>query len=477
MSKKTKTASGSLTWKHIIGYGAGDCGGVITLVIFGYVTRYVTNVLNISYGTLSALLLVWNAWDMINDPLVGSLMDKAFVKQTDHTKDKFRPWIKWSIPLIVLGLLAFFSVPGYLSGMTQVIVLFLLKIVYEWGYTMMNIAMGSLLGVIATDDTERATLSSARGMGSTIGIMFTSAVIPQVLSKFGENLKGYFYAAVICAVLGGVLIWIHYSWTEERNILAKMVTDEDGETEEVKYSDIFEVFKKNRAYVALCIHSIAVTFGQTLSSTTGSYILADVFGDIGLGTISGILSQAISVVALLIAPKLSEKIGGTSKMIEYALMGGSLILFGLYFYMNNFTLTGVQYVLISSLGIGLINLSVQMQWGLVSESIDYNEFLTGKRTEGAIYGTFSLTRRVGQTIAQSLAVYLIGVIGYDAALGSNQTPATVSGLQMMNMFIPAIFGIVSWICFRFIWNIDDELRAEINEWKHEKLLAAEKSRQ
>ena len=27
-----------------------------------------------------------------------------------------------------------------------------------------------------------------------------------------------------------------------------------------------------------------------------------------------------------------------------------------------------------------------MQWGLVGEAIDYNELLTGKRTEGSIYG-------------------------------------------------------------------------------------------
>src|SRR5699024_4878472 len=106
-------------------------------------------------------------WDMVNDPLMGTLMDKTFANAKSD-RDKFRPWILYSIAPIVLGLIAFFSVPSLLNGFSAVAALFLFKIVYELGYTMMNIGMGSLLGTMATNDPERATLSSARGMGSTV---------------------------------------------------------------------------------------------------------------------------------------------------------------------------------------------------------------------------------------------------------------------------------------------------------------------
>ena len=53
---------------------------------------------------------------------------------------------------------------------------------------------------------------------------------------------------------------------------------------------------------------------------------------------------------------------------------------------------------ILGIGSGMAMVSIQMQWGLVGEAIDYNEFVTGKRTEGFIYGTFNLSRRIGQTI-------------------------------------------------------------------------------
>ena len=35
----------NLTAKHRIGYAAGDAGGVMTFLLIGYMTRYVTNVL------------------------------------------------------------------------------------------------------------------------------------------------------------------------------------------------------------------------------------------------------------------------------------------------------------------------------------------------------------------------------------------------------------------------------------------------
>ncbi|AMB98811.1 hypothetical protein AWM75_01845 [Aerococcus urinaehominis] len=56
-----KNLESTLTWKHRIGYAAGDMGGVITLILVSsYMNRYVTNVLGVSFATLSALLLVWN---------------------------------------------------------------------------------------------------------------------------------------------------------------------------------------------------------------------------------------------------------------------------------------------------------------------------------------------------------------------------------------------------------------------------------
>ncbi|WP_373780870.1 MFS transporter, partial [Jeotgalibaca porci] len=258
-----KASQNELTWKHKIGYAAGDAGGVMTLVLVSsYMTRYITNVLTIPYATLSVLLLIWNIWDMVNDPLMGTLMDKTFAKAKSD-RDKFRPWILYSIAPIVLGIIAFFSVPSLLNGFAAVAALFIFKIIYELGYTMMNIGMGSLLGTMATNDPERATLSSARGMGSTVGSLVAMVTVPQILSRLGENPQGYFWAAVVCGILGGFSVLVHYLWTEERNIAEKN-SDPNDEKNNVKFTDIINVFKENRAFLALSLHSIIIVFGTTI---------------------------------------------------------------------------------------------------------------------------------------------------------------------------------------------------------------------
>ena len=81
-SAKTEVAAtkaSGLTWKHRVGYAAGDAGGVLTLILVGYMTRYITNVLEVSYGILSVLLLIWNFWDMFNEPKLTHINSMLFL--------------------------------------------------------------------------------------------------------------------------------------------------------------------------------------------------------------------------------------------------------------------------------------------------------------------------------------------------------------------------------------------------------------
>ena len=114
--------------------------------------------------------------------------------------------------------------------------------------------------------------------------------------------------------------------------------------------------------------------------------------------------------------------------------------------------------------------SIQMQWGLVGEAIDYNEYATGKRTEGSIYGTFNLSRRIGQTIGNGFGLYALGWIGY-VGTASVQTPATIFGLKVICVLLPAIFTIGSWAAFKFVWNITPEVREKIAQRKAELAIA------
>ena len=56
------------------------------------------------------------------------------------------------------------------------------------------------------------------------------------------------------------MCFLHYYMTEE-----KTINDKDSQTGNLKITDIFNVFKVNRAFVALCIHGLFICFMQNFS--------------------------------------------------------------------------------------------------------------------------------------------------------------------------------------------------------------------
>ena len=470
---KTKAPVTKLTAKHLIGYGAGDAGGVCMLIVISYLERFSRNILGINPAIYAAILVVWNVWDAINDPLVGTFMDFAFSKAKPGS-DKFRPWILRSIPILFIGMGSLMFLPTLFDGLLCIVVLFVSKIVFELGYTIMNIGMGSLLGVMATNDAERASLSSARGFGSTVGGIIGMVALPQVLAILGETKVGYAAAAIAAVVLGCGLVFIHYAFTVERNAAAQVAvkSEEEKEAEKIKVTDILNVFKVNRSYLALCVHSICICFVQGIAQGASSYMYADVLGAIGLSSLATVVGMPVMFGGLILAPILAKKYDFVV-IIRTMILVGCIMLGGLFAYaMMVETMNAILYIVWSGIGTGLITLSVQLQWGLVGESIDYNEYLTGKRSEGAIYGTFSLTRRIGNTLAASLAVLMISWFGYIQGAGTAQPASAIFGIKAMCILFPAIIAMGSWAAFRFIWDINKEKRAAMAAWKAERAAKA-----
>ena len=451
-----KTKTSALTWKHKVGYGLGDFGGCMTFALMGsYVTRYYVNVLKVDTVILATLLLIWNIWDAVNDPMMGALMDKLYAKKA-HPKGKFRPWLLRATPMLAITSIVFWTVPTFFEGTAMICVLFVCKILYEACYTMFNIPMGSLLSAMAKTDEERAQLSSARGFGSLIGNILPTMIFPVILEKFGDsNPTGYGIGAAVCAAIGAVICFGHYAWTEERNT----TSGASENAEPAKITDILVVFKKNRAFLALCIHGVCICCMQYVGSTLGTYMYADVLGSIGLMAISSVISMPISILTLIVSPKLAKKFGLT-KLIEYCLLIGCVLYISLFAVHMVTDVNAYVHMIWFALANGISGVSIMMQWGLVGEAIDYNEYITGKRTEGSIYGTFNLSRRIGQTVGNSAAVLALGWIGYDATLAA-QSAGTLTGIKVLCVLVPGIFVVGSWAAFKFVWNITDETRAKM----------------
>ena len=231
-----------------------------------------------------------------------------------------------------------------------------------------------------------------------------------------------------------------------------------------------DVFKKNRAFLALCIHGVCVCTNQYVGQTLGTYMYADVLGNIGIMSLQSVLSMPLMFVTLIVAPKLAKKFG-LEKMIRTCLLIGCLSSVTLFAMHMLFAVPAIVHMIWISIASAFSSVSIYMQWGLVGETIDYNEYLTGKRTEGSIYGTFNLSRRIGQTIGNSAAVLMLGWIGfqeagYDKVLGVEipcvQTPDVANRIRLLIGAVYCVCSLVQFIMLKFVYPLSKDKVDEMN---------------
>ncbi len=464
MSKAPKTG---LTKKHWFGYMFGDWGGCMTFTLMASIfSLYCTNVLGVNPILMGTLTIIWTVWDAINDPMMGALMDKAFARKQSKA-GKFRPWLLRATPLLAVSAICLWTVPTFLDGIPMLVALFSFKILYEASYTMFNIPMGSLLSAMSTNDSERASLSSARGVGSMIGNMIPGMAGPVIIGLFGDRSStGYIITGITCAAIGFVICFLHYALTEERTVVG-----EETKADDIKFSDILVVIKKNRPFVALCIHGVCICLMQYAAQTLGLYMYSGVYHDVTYQTLGSALSSPFMIGSMIAVPFMCKKMG-LEKLIRYSLLIGGAICAGLFVLHLVMDVHPLLHGVLLGVGSGFAMVSIQMQWGLVGEAIDYNEYITGKRTEGSIYGTFNLSRRIGQAIGQGCSFYALAWIGYNGK-AAVQTAGTVLGLKVLCVLVPAVFILGSWAAFKFVWNITPEKRAAMAEMKAAQKAASE----
>jgi GPH family glycoside/pentoside/hexuronide:cation symporter len=365
-----------------------------------------------------------------------------------------------SAPLMAITAILVFTAPNYVTGASRLIVIFTTYLIYQFFYTMYNIPYGSLLSAMAGNDEERASLSSFRGIGSILGGIVPLVLFPLILSGFEDRLStGYTVSITACAVTGFAACFLCYVFTEERKII------NSKNAGPVKFVDSFHIIQKNRAFLALCIHGLCQGAATSITAAMSSYIYSDVYQNLKLMSMGSLLLMPVSLLFLFLVPGATRRLG-LQGFIRRSLLAGIVTYATLFVMHMLFAVPLWLHVLLYALAYGLSGVSGMMQWGLLGETIDYNEYLSGKRTEGTIYGTFNMLRRIGQAVGTSAGVAMLGWFGFDAAketLGQIQGDFTLFGIKFLCLLAPALFSLGSWLAFRFLWNITPELKAHMAE--------------
>ena len=497
-----------------LAYAAGDLGCNMSFGLKGTVQTFWLVYMMMETGLFSILLLLVQAWDAINDPLIGSLIDNDKRK---YKMGKYKTYIFiGACGLLIGGAAVFLPFPGA-NTVVKAVLFVLGYIVWDAAYTMANVPYGTMLNIVTTDDQERASLSVFRSIGGAVGGMLPGVVLPMLIwqkvkydgttsfldkieipegaesafapENFHQNpLTGEAYQtgdAVLSPLTGGELeillgdrvfigalimgvIGFIFFMLMIKNITIR--GDEyaqlNAEGEKVNLIKSFGTFMKNRPAVGCTIAAMGMFLGMQSASTANTIMFATHFGQASLSGLVMMIGFLPMFIFMPFATKLVKKYGkkevASIGSIAGLIGGAILLIFPLC--PKNIQLPVYMVGLIFfGLGMGFYNC---VSWAMMGDAIDYQEWKFGKREESVVYALHSFFRKLAQGVGPAVVIAIMGtsLIGYDSALGTiGQSAETASRLCWLVAGLYMFSAICQFVGVALIYNIDKKTLAQMSK--------------
>lgn len=116
-------------------------------------------------------------------------------------------------------------------------------------------------------------------------------------------------------------------------------------------------------------------------------------------------------------------------------------------------------------------------WGILPDTANYGEWKTGIRATGFIYAIGVFALKLGSAIANMGAGTYLQILGYDPALGMQQTVGCAHGIYLANGWTSIVLGLIGSIVFLLFFKLDkatmDKVERELAERRAKKVGTAE----
>ena len=195
------------TTKNSFYYSMGFMSqNIIWYMINTYLMLFYTDVVSLSAGAISTIMLVARIWDAVNDPMMGAIVDK-----TKSRWGKFRPYIIIAPPfLAIFDILTFTVWP--VEGSMKAVLCGVSYILAGMAYTAVGVAINGIVNRLSTDSNEKMKIISIANVASNVlQTVLAAAAMPMILffSKSDTaNGKGFFWTNVILALISVPLFLI-----------------------------------------------------------------------------------------------------------------------------------------------------------------------------------------------------------------------------------------------------------------------------
>ena len=488
MNKKEKKA-GALTanmWIYALGLMGINLGiGLIN----SYQAEFFNKILQADLMAVAGIILAAKFISIVADFVIGNLIDRANFKA-----GKMRPWILFSaFPLAILTMISFVYIP-FSSIAGRYIYIIFVVVLWNISMTMADIPSQGMLSLISKSSEE---VNNAAGLGNTLKSIALAA--PGVFVSFVCILTGsdgavgkteYLITAGIMAGLGLIFQLLMYFKCKE---IVKSDTSAG-----MSFKEMFRELKNNKMLL-IVFGTYILGFGRNIGLGIAVQATCILIRDgidlsfIGMGTLYGdacswaigITSAVSSMVTIVFNPVINKKLGEKKYFMVAGFYGFAVTLISTLIY----TLSPSGGFGRSIWAIWIYQFFLGFAYGpngylpmvMTADIVDYQEWKTGKRTEGTQFAILSMSNKLSNALSVSLGILFIGAIGYSA---SKYADVAKFGVQGSAENLQAIAGYVTdgmqnkaWIVYfllpglcmlassllMFFYKIDEKTKKQMRE--------------
>ncbi len=393
------------TVKEKIAYALGDAaaGGITWKIMSIAFPLFFTNVFGLTFADAAALMLIARLFDVVTDPIMGSLADR-----TQSRWGTYRPWLIFgAIPFgLIFALLLYTPDLGPSGKRVYAYVLYLLMMAV---YTAVNVPYGSLLGVMTDDDNEKNQFSSYRMVGAYAMGFITLLSFPY-LQKMVGGTDAHQYA-----VLGAIFGLIAAAMTLACGLLTKERL-KPVRAEKYSLRQFVDLFK-NKPWIYLTLIGLCTNFFNGFRYAVAGYLISYCLGgDVTVGSliINYTVLMAFGEVTCMIfggvSPKFAKWVGSKRKAFVWASV--LCVVFSVLFFFipmdARYIWLMVAVVILTSVGVGLYS---PLLWSMYADVADFATDKFGTSSTGLIFSSGTMAQKLGGAISGSLIALLLGLAG------------------------------------------------------------------
>lgn len=443
--------------KEKIGYALGDAaaGGITWKIMSIAFPVFFTNVFGLSFADTALLMLIARLFDVVTDPLMGSLADR-----TKSRWGTYRPWLIYgAIPFgLIFALLLFTPDFGPVGKRIYAYTLYLMMMAI---YTAVNVPYGSLLGVMTDDDNEKNQFSAYRMVGAyAVGsIMLFS--FPYIQKAIGGSEQHQY------AVIGAVFGFLAAAMTLACGLLTKERL-QPTRTEKFEFKQFANLIK-NKPWIYLTSMGICTNFFNGFRYAVAAYMLTycldgehqgdvTIYGIIINYTIFMFFGEVVCMIFGGVSPWFTKKIG--SKRIAFVWASVICLVTSVLFFFipmeRSYMWLMVVVVMLTSVGVGLYS---PLLWSMYADVSDYATEKNGASSTGLIFSSGTMAQKFGGAISGSLIAALLGWAGLESKTNelTGETIVTITDLESVKTMIWSLFSlfpafialVMGWLAYKF----------------------------